>query len=85
MNHKQGGGVALNRKYIFLLSLIMLGGLVFTTFMLLTENRYEEQQVETLVDYESKEDIVFFSSWGGGFDTKAEAITHILEEFQRKK
>lgn len=71
----------MNRNYIFILSLIMLG-VIFTTFMLLTESSYDNLQVETLVDHEPVQDLVFFSSWAGS-DTKTNVISDVLEEFQQ--
>lgn len=71
----------MNRNYIFILSLIMLG-VIFTTFMLLTESRYDDLQVETLVDHEPVKDLVFFSSWAGS-DTKTKVIESVLENFQK--
>lgn len=70
----------MEKRYVILLSIIMLA-VIFTTFMLLTENQYDTQ-IETLVDYEKKEDIIFFSSWAG-YDTKADAVDMVLADFQK--
>lgn len=56
--------------------------LVFSSSILLTQNRYDTK-VETLVDYEKKADIVFFSSWAG-YDTKADAVSDLLARFQEE-